>query len=84
MIKIVFSEVESPTATEDAIDLKSSSGVRAVNTASKPASITILSSHGDSKSITLAGGESVILKKSSTDKVYSSAKTIRIAGVSIY
>lgn len=84
MIKIVFSEVESPTNPEDATTLNSSSGVRAVNSATKAALISILSVSGESKSITLAGGESVILKKGTLEKVYSSSKTIRIAGVSIY
>ena len=84
MIKIVFSEVESPTKLEDAIHLNKTSAVRALNPTSKAATITIVSSGTQTKSITLAGGESVILKKECTDTVFSSTKSIRIAGVSIY
>ena len=85
MIKIVFSEVESPTTANEAIDLNRSSGVRAVNTAKSPCTLSIIDTEkGHVKSITLVGGESVILKKSQKDGVFCSTKTIRISGVSIY
>ena len=83
MIKIVFSEVESPTTSEEAIDLGRSTGVRAVNTSTKPASLYIID-NGETKSITLVGGESLVMKKYTVSTVYGSSKTIRIAGVSIY
>lgn len=84
MIKIVFSEVESPTAAEEAIDLESSSAFRAINTSKTPHIINITDSKGQTKSITLVGGESLILKKQSTEVVFADSKNIRIAGVSIY
>ena len=84
IFKLVTNEVESPTTVEAATELKDSSAVRAVNTSTKPASISILDTTGQSKSITLMGGESIVLKKTISDKVYSSSKVIRISGVSIY
>lgn len=84
MIKIVFSEVESPTAAEEAIDLESSSAVRAVNTSKTPSIINIRDPKGQTKSITLVGGESLIMKKQSNEVVFADSKNIRIAGVSIY
>ena len=84
MIKIVFSEVESPTTADEATHLDSSSAVRAVNTSKTPSLINIVDQLGSIKSITVVGGESVILKKKSKDTVFASSKTIRIAGVSIY
>lgn len=85
MIKIVFSEVESPTTAGEAIDLNRSTGVRAVNTAKTPSTLSIIDPEtGHVRSITLVGGESMTLKKSQSDEVFSSTKTIRISGVSIY
>ena len=84
MIKIVFSEVESPTTAEEAITLNSSSAVRAINTSKTPSSIHHIDLDGNVKSITLMGGESLILKKHSAENIYASSKNIRIAGVSIY
>lgn len=84
IFKLVTSEVESPTTAEEATELRASSAFRAVNTSSKPAVVFILDTMGQSKSITLTGGESIVLKKTVTDKVYSSSKVIRISGVSIY
>lgn len=84
MIKIVFSEVESPTTAEEAIDLDSSSAVRAVNTSKTPSIVNIKDPSGPIKSITLVGGESLILKKQSTEVVFADSKNIRITGVSIY
>ena len=85
MIKIVFSEVKSPTKTEDATDLDRSSGFRAINTSKSPSLISILDPiSGLTKSITLAGGESLILKKALGDKVFSSTNMVLISGVSIY
>ena len=85
MIKIVFSEVESPTSAEEAIDLERSSGVRAINASKTPSIVNIIEPEtGSIKSITLAGGESLILKKSLGDRVFSQSKSIRISGVSIY
>ena len=84
MIKIVFSEVASPTTAEEAIDLDRSSAVRAINTSKSPSIIYLKDHFGPTKSITLVGGESLILKKHSKDLVYANSKHIRIAGVSIY
>ena len=84
IFKLVTNEIESPTTEETATELRDSSAVRAVNTSSKPAAISILDTTGQSKSITLLGGESIVLKKTISDKVYSSSKVIRISGVSIY
>ena len=85
MIKIVFSEVESPTTAEEASDLNFSSAVRAINTSKTPSTIYIKDpTFGPAKSITLVGGESLILKKHSKEVVYASSKHVRIAGVSIY
>lgn len=84
MIKIVYSEVESPTTAEESIDLDRSSGVRAVNTSKTPSLVNILTVEGIIKSITLVGGESMVLKKSLADRVFSQSKYVRISGVSIY
>ena len=84
IFKLVTNEIESPTTEETATELRDSSAVRAVNTSSKPATISILDTTGQSKSITLMGGESIVVKKTISDKVYSSSKVIRISGVSIY
>ena len=84
MIKLVTTEIESPTTLETASELRASSAFRAVNTSSKPAVVSILDTTGQSKSVTLSGGESIVLKKAVSDKVYSSSKVIRISGVSIY
>ena len=85
MIKIVFSEVDSPTDSDQAITLNNSSGVRAVNCSKKPYLLHLIdNTTGEARSLTLVGGESLILKKHSYDKVYASSKTVRIAGVSIY
>ena len=84
MIKIIFSEVESPTSAEESIDLNSSSGFRAINTSKTPSIVNIIDPEGSTKSITLSGGESLILKKGLLDKVFSESKAIRISGVSIY
>lgn len=85
MIKIIFSEVESPTTAEEAIDLNRSSGFRAINTSPAPAQVNITNpENGELKSITVCGGESIILKKSLTERVFCSTHTIRISGVSIY
>jgi hypothetical protein len=84
MIKIVFSEVGAPLTVLESIDLNSSSAVRAVNTSSKPAQLFLVDENGLSKSITLVGSESLILKKHSLERVYASSKNIFIAGVSIY
>lgn len=84
MIKIVFSEVESPTTADEALDLNFSSAVRAVNTSKSPSILYLKDHFGPVKSITLVGGESMILKKHSKDLVYANSKHIRITGVSIY
>jgi len=84
VIKIVYSEVESPTTAEEAIDLAGSSAVRAINVSKNPSIIYLVDHTGPTKSITLVGGESLILKKYSKDLVYTNSKNIRIAGVSIY
>ena len=84
MIKIVFSEVESPTTAEEAIDLDSSSAVRAINASKTPSIVNIKDPSGQIKSITLVGGESLVIKKHSKELVYADSKHIRIAGVSIY
>ena len=85
MIKIVFSEVESPTTAEDSIDLGRSSGVRAVNVAKTPIIVNLLDPQtGSTKSITLSGGESIVLKKALHERVFSSTQKVRISGVSIY
>lgn len=84
MIKIVFSEVESPTTPENAIDLNRSSGFRAVNLATKHSTIFIINENGDEVSLSLVKGESVHLKKELGAKVYSSSGQVRISGVSIY
>ena len=82
MIKIVFSEVASPTSKEDAIDLGRTTCVRAINTLKACVTIHILGE--DEKSITLGGGETILLKKGLDSKVYSSSNSVRISGVSIY
>ena len=85
MIKIVFSEVDSPTDSDQAISLNNSSGVRAVNCSKKPYLLHLIdNTNGETRTLTLVGNESLILKKHSYDKVYASSKTVRIAGVSIY
>ncbi len=84
MIKIVFSEVGAPLTLLESIDLDSCSAVRAVNTSSKPAQLFIVDVSGTTKSITVVGSESIILKKHSSERVYASSKNIFIAGVSIY
>ena len=84
IFKIITNEIESPTTEETATELRDSSAVRAVNTSTKPATISILDTKGQSRSITLMGGESIVVKKTVSDKVYSSSKVIRISGVSIY
>ena len=61
MIKIVFSEIESPTTADNAIDLGRTSAVRAVNTSKTPATVNIIDPASKNiKSITLSGGESLI------------------------
>ena len=82
--KLVTNELESPTTLETATNLMHCSTFRAVNVSSDPATIWIKSSKGISNSLTLMGGESIVLKKASADTVYSSSKVIRISGVSIY
>ena len=82
--KLITDEVESPTTVETATELRDSGAFRAVNTSTKSATVTVIDTQGQSKSITLMGGESIVLKKTVSDKVYSSSKVIRISGVSIY
>lgn len=85
MIKIVYSEVESPTEPGLAIDVGQTTAVRAVNTSPKAIPVTVMDVEKRvTKTITLAGGESLILKKECKDKVYSLSKLVRFAGVSIY
>ena len=85
MIKILFSEVNSPLTSEESIDLDNSSAVRAVNVSSKAAKLFIINSKSrETKSITVTGSESLILKKHSSDTVYASSKSVLIAGISIY
>jgi len=85
MIKIVYSEVESPTEPGLATDLGQTTAVRAVNTSPKAIALYVMDVEKRvTKSITLAGGESLILKKSTNERVYSLSKLVRIAGVSIY
>ena len=83
MIKVVFSEVDSPTKAEDAIDLGRTTNVRAINTLKTCATVHIIDQGGE-KLLTLGPNESILLKKSLEDKVYSSSKLVRISGVSIY
>lgn len=85
MIKIVFSEIESPTTADDAIDLGRTSAVRSVNTSKTPVTVNLFDPTSKNiKSITLSGGESLILKKTLEERVFCSSKTVRISGVSIY
>ena len=84
IFKLVTNEGESPTTLETADNILSCSAFRAVNTSSKPAVVSIVDQEGLSKSITLMGGESIVLKKTTAEKVYSSSSVIRISGVSIY
>ena len=83
MIKIVFSEVESPTSQVESTDLNRSSAVRVVNTSKSPSTLNVVSKDS-TKSITIIGGESLIIKKHLDDRIFCSTKTVRIAGVSIY
>lgn len=87
MIKIIVSEKASPIDPKGATDLDHSSAVRVINCDRKrDQSIHVISSReaGHDRFITLFPGESVVLKKQLTDKVYASSKSVRIAGVSIY
>ncbi len=84
MIKIVHSEVDSPTTVETSLNLGNTSAVRAVNLSKTPQTVSILTEEGPTHTVTLTGGESLILKKTSLTRVYSSSKTVRITGVSIY
>ena len=84
MIKIVYSEVESPITLETAITLGSTSAVRAVNLSKKAETISLLTEEGETHTVTLTGGETIILKKQILARVYSSSNTVRITGVSIY
>ena len=72
--KLITDEVQSPTTAETATELRDSGAFRAVNTSTKSATVTVIDTQGQSKSITLMGGESIILKKTVSDKVYSSSK----------
>lgn len=84
MIKIVYSEVDSPLTVEDSLALGNSTAVRAVNLSKTPQTVSLLTEEGPTHTVTLTGGESLILKKTSLARVYSSSKTVRITGVSIY
>ncbi len=84
MIKIVYSEVESPITLETAITLGNTSSVRAVNLSKKAETISLLTEEGETHTVTLTGGETIILKKQILARVYSSSNTVRITGVSIY
>ena len=85
MIKIIFSEVKSPISAEDSIDLNHSSCVRAVNVAKTSSIVNLFDPiTGEVKSLTISGGESVVLKKTLSERVYSSSQNVRISGVSIY
>ena len=84
MIKIVYSEVDSPITVETSLVLGNSTAVRAVNLSKTPQTVSLLTEEGPTHTVTLTGGESLILKKTSLARVYSSSKTVRITGVSIY
>ena len=83
MIKLVVGEIEAPEYIEDAITLKHSSGVRAINVSKKCQKVFVIDDRGE-KSITLPPHESIVIKKSIADRVYASSKEVLIAGVSIY
>ena len=84
MIKIVYSEVDSPLSVETSLVLGNSTAVRAVNLSKTPQTVSLLTEEGPTHTVTLTGGESLILKKTSLARVYSSSNTVRITGVSIY
>jgi hypothetical protein len=84
MIKIVYSEVDSPLTVETSLALGNSRAVRAVNLSKTPQTVSLLTEEGPTHTVTLTGGESLILKKTSLARVYSSSNTVRITGVSIY
>ena len=79
MIKLVIAEAEAPTSKDNAHTVGNSSGVRAVNTSRRHHQVFV-----NDLQITLPPSESIVLKKSISDKVYASSKDVLIAGVSIY
>jgi hypothetical protein len=83
MIKVVFSEVDSPTTREDSIDCGRTTCVRAVNVSKAPHKLFIVDGENQT-SITVSVNESIQLKKAVSATVYATSESVRISGVSIY
>ena len=79
----VTTEIAAPTTSGSAVDVSSANVVRAVNTATTTALVTLTDAAGVTiGTMTLAPNESVFIDKGKSQKVFASANTVRLTSVS--
>jgi len=80
--KPLTTEVASPTTSGTASDVSTANVVRAVNTATTTALVTLTTSDGVTVgTFTLAPNESVYIDKDKSQKVFAAAATVRLTSV---
>ncbi len=80
--KPLSAEIASPTLASGASTVSDTTIVRAVNSSTTAYLVTIVNgSLADSSSLTLTGGETVLIPKASTDKIYAANAAIKLTSV---
>lgn len=81
--KPLTTEIAAPTTSGTASDLSSANVVRAVNTGTAAALVTLTDSAGVTVgSTTVTAGETIFIDKGKTQKVFASANTVLLTSVS--
>ena len=86
--KPLMTEINAPANAGAASNVKKAKAVRAVNTATTPHLLTLYAydsdypAGGDSATMSLAGGETVLIKKKTTDKIFAANTAVKLTKIS--